>query len=266
MNCERAAELLPDYLQSNVTHEQEVELEAHMELCAKCREEAALWRELAMIPTEQPSPQSRARFMAMLDAYREGQSQDASAATRHGIWERFSFGSLLRPAAAFAMALLLLAVGFFAGKSSTPSEPRQPDLAAVQAELANMKQLVVLSMMQQQSASERLQGINWSTREPQADPRVVSALLHALRYDASVGVRLAALDALTRHSNQPQVRDGILQTLPTQKSPLVQVALIDALVEMRDKSAVRQLQQVQQDANANPAVRQRAEWALQRLN
>jgi HEAT repeat protein len=79
-------------------------------------------------------------------------------------------------------------------------------------------------------------------------------------------VRLAALDALSRHGNQPQVRNGLVETLQTQESPLVQVALIDALVEMRDTAAVRQLQRVRQDPNSNPAVRQRAEWAIEKLN
>jgi anti-sigma factor RsiW len=266
MKCERMAELLPDYLQGNLNHEQDDQIEEHMELCAKCREEAALWRDLALIPNEQPSPQLRSRFTAMLDAYREGQSEESGAAKRHGAWAGWMLGGWLRPAATFALALVLLAVGFFAGRYAGPSNSLSPELVTVQTELADMRQLVVLSMMQQQSASERLRGIDWSTREQQADPRVLSALLHALRFDTSVGVRLAALDALSRHSNQPLVRSGILETLPTQQSPLVQVALIDALVEMRDTSAVRQLQRVQRDANSNPAVRQRAEWAIQKLN
>jgi anti-sigma factor RsiW len=266
MKCERMAELLPDYLQRNLNHEQDEQVEAHLEGCAKCREEVALWRDLALIPEEQPSPLLRSRFTAMLEAYQHGQSEESGAGEQRAAWMGWMLGSWLRPAATFAMALALLAVGFFTGRNSSTSETRSPDLTAVQAELANMRQMLVLSMLQQQSASERLQGINWSTQERQADPRVLSALLHALRFDSSVGVRLAALDALSRHSNQPQVRSGLVETLPKQRSPLVQVALIDLLVEQRDTSAVQQLQNIQQDTNANPAVRQRAEWAIQKLN
>ena len=39
------------------------------------------------------------------------------------------------------------------------------------------------------------EGVSWSTREQQLNPQVLSALLHTLRYDPSVDVRLAALDA-----------------------------------------------------------------------
>jgi hypothetical protein len=137
----------------------------------------------------------------------------------------------------------------------------------MQSELTSMKQLVVLSMLQQQSATERLQGVTWSTREEQLDPQVLSALLHTLRYDGSVDVRLAALDALSRHARQqPQVHKGILDSLQQEQSPLVQVALIDLLLEWRDRDAAQRLQQLEQTPNLNPTVRQRVEWAKTKLN
>ena len=129
-----------------------------------------------------------------------------------------------------------------------------------------MKQLVVLSMLQQQSASARLEGVTWSTRDQQLDPQVLSALLHTLHYDASVDVRLAALDALSRHGRQPQVQKAVLDSLQQQQSPLVQVALIDLLLEWRDPDAAQRLQAFQQAPNLNPTVRQRVEWAKSKLN
>jgi HEAT repeat protein len=133
------------------------------------------------------------------------------------------------------------------------------------AELTNMRQLVALSMLQQQSASERLQGVSWSGLEAHLDPQIQSALLHTLRYDGSVDVRLAALDALSRHASQPQVRKSIGDALQEQQSPLVQVALIDQLAEWRDPDATQRLRNFQQTPNLNPAVRQRAEWAISKL-
>jgi hypothetical protein len=95
---------------------------------------------------------------------------------------------------------------------------------------------------------------------------VLSALLHTLRYDASVDVRLAALDALSRHARQPQVHKGILDSLQQEQSPLVQVALIDLLLEWRDRDAAQRLQQLEQSPNLNPTVRQRVEWAKSKLD
>jgi HEAT repeat protein len=124
---------------------------------------------------------------------------------------------------------------------------------------------VALSMLQQQSASERLQGVTWTRRDGQLDPQVLSALLHTLRYDNSVDVRLAALDVLSRHGAQPQVHKGVADTLQEQQSPLVQVALIDLLLEWRDPEAAQRLHKLEQSPNLNPAVRQRAEWAISKL-
>jgi HEAT repeat protein len=146
---------------------------------------------------------------------------------------------------------------------ATPS--RNDELAAMHAELSNMRQLVALSMLQQQSASERLQGVSWSSREAHLDSRIQAALLHTLRYDGSVDVRLAALDVLSRHASQPQVRKAVVDALQGQQSPLVQVALIDQLAEWRDPDATQRLRNFQQTPNLNPAVRQRAEWAISKL-
>jgi hypothetical protein len=258
MKCEHIAELLPDYLQGRLSAEQHHNVEVHLQQCADCSEEVVIWRKLSLLPVEQPGPASRARFEAMLQAYQAGRSR-ASA------WSWNVFHWLRSPLGAVAWSAALLAIGVFAGLRLAGPKPPSLDLAALQSELASMKQLVVLSMLQQQSASARLEGVTWSTRDQQLDPQVLSALLHTLRYDASVDVRLAALDALSRHGRQPQVHKAILDSLQ-QQSPLVQVALIDLLLEWRDPDAAQRLQALQQAPNLNPTVRQRVEWAKSKLN
>jgi len=132
--------------------------------------------------------------------------------------------------------------------------------------LTNMRQMVALSMLQQQSASQRLEGVSWTRREERLDPQVLSALTHTLRHDPSVDVRLAALDALSRHAGQPQVKKTVVDALQEQQSPLMQVALIDQLVEWRDGDAAAGLAKLRQLPNVNPTVRQRADWAISKLN
>ncbi|HKE31159.1 MAG TPA: zf-HC2 domain-containing protein, partial [Candidatus Angelobacter sp.] len=80
MNCEQIAELLPDYLQDSLGHDQRAMVEVHLQSCDQCREEVALWQKLSLLPEEQPGPELRARFKAMLDAYQEGRSQYRGAA------------------------------------------------------------------------------------------------------------------------------------------------------------------------------------------
>ncbi|HUC54361.1 MAG TPA: zf-HC2 domain-containing protein [Candidatus Cybelea sp.] len=270
MKCEHIAELLPDYLEGRLSADQHHNVEAHLEQCADCSEEVVIWRKLSLLPVDQPGPESRARFEAMFEAYQAGRSNppadDSHQGKRASTWNWNVFHWLRSPLGAMAWSVTLVAIGVFAGLRVAGPKPPSPDLAAMQSELTSMKQLVVLSMLQQQSASARLEGVTWSTREQQLDPQVLSALLHTLRYDQSVDVRLAALDALSRHSRQPQVHKGVLDSLQQEQSPLVQVALIDLMLEWRDRDAAHRLQELEQTPNLNPTVRQRVEWAKSKLN
>jgi len=259
------------------------QVEQHCEHCANCAQDVAMWKKLTLLPPDRPSPDSRARFDAMLHAYspatevssgrlpRRALSPNIAAPNVSDSSERaaqWSFFAWLRsPLGAVAWGAALLIFGIFIGtrvnKEATSAHP--DEIAAMHAELTNMRQLVALSMLQQQSASERLQGVSWSGLEAHLDPQIQSALLRTLRYDGSVDVRLAALDALSRHASQPQVRKGIGDALQEQQSPLVQVALIDQLAEWRDPDATQRLRNFQQTPNLSPAVRQRAEWAISKL-
>ena len=184
---------------------------------------------------------------------------DWSAATR---WLRSPVGAL-----AWSVALIVIGVliGTRVGDANSSGASRDRELADMHAELTSMRQLVALSMLQQQSASDRLQGVNYTNREDHLDPQVFAALMHTLRYDNSVDVRLAALDALSRHAGQPAVRKSVGDSLQTQQSPMVQVALIDLLSEWRDPEAAQRLRNFQQTPNLNPTVRQRAQWAVSKL-
>jgi len=270
MNCEQIADFLPDYLQGTLSSAQSREVEGHLQHCATCADEVSVWKKLSLLPTEQPSSESRARFEAVLHAFPTASAETttgrafANAKLASG-W-RAAIEWLRSPVGALAWTAAILVLGIFVGTRLSDANPaRTQELAAMHSELTNMRQLVVLSMLNQQSAGERLQGVNWSSREDHLDPQVQSALLRTLRFDTSVDVRLAALDALSRHASQPQIRRGLVETLQEQQSPLVQVALIDLLTEWRDPGAAQLLRKFQQTPNLNPTVRQRAEWAVSKL-
>ncbi len=71
-----------------------------------------------------------------------------------------------------------------------------------------MRQLVALSLLQQQNASDRLRGVNYAYRVEQSDPQVLSALLTTLDHDSNVNVRLAAVDAVRNFTDSPVGRKG----------------------------------------------------------
>jgi anti-sigma factor RsiW len=272
MNCEEIGELLPDYLQGRLSPDHAGEVEKHLATCATCGEEAALWKKLALLPEEQPSPALESRFKAMLESYQEGRWEKTSLAAEKiktpvpMLWGLGNWRQL--PAAGIVWACLFLACGYFIGKHADrgADAAAQAQLNEMRQELGATRQMVALSMLQQQSASQRLEGVSWSTRLPEPDPKVMGALMHTVRFDNSVDVRLAALDALGRYADRPEVRRELVDVLQTTQSPMVQVALIDLLVDLHDKSAVPQFKKFQQDPKVNPTVKKRVDWGIQQLN
>ncbi len=270
MKCEEMEILLADYIQGTLSADQRAQVEQHLAMCPQCSEEVSLWNKLAALPEQQPSPALRARFTDMLEAYQAGQITTKAANVsgwRSMVPPALLSGGWRTPAAGMAWAVLFLVIGFFAGRSMNRPEPNTNtnQMASVQNELANMRQMLELSLLQQQSASERLQAVSMTTQDSRPDPKVLNALVHALRYDNSVNVRLAALDALGHYHNQPDVRTGLREALQPQQSPLVQVALIDLMVDLRDTTMVDRLRQFERDPNVNPTVRQRAAWGVKQL-
>jgi anti-sigma factor RsiW len=277
MNCQQIEALLPDFLQNALSPAQAADVEQHCQHCANCAQDIVMWKKLALLPDEKPSAESRDRFDAMLHAYTATAAETAASAraNANSVQQQpaaakpaWNFLEWLRsPFGAVAWSAALLLIGLYAGThiGNRIAPEHGDEIASLHAEVTSMRQLVALSMMQQQSASERLQGVSWSGLEAHLDPQIQSALLHTLRYDGSVDVRLAALDALSRHASQPQIRKGIGDALEEQQSPLVQVVLIDQLAEWRDPDATQRLRNFQQTPNLNPAVRQRAEWAISKL-
>jgi hypothetical protein len=269
MRCEQVRERLTDLL----TGEEGAELDSvreHLAACPGCQAEAdalrQVWSALDAVPSAQPdSTAMRARFASMLDGYEHG--RDGAAAAR---WE--SMNSWLaafwprQPLVQLAAAAALLVIGLAAGRATRPAAPPPSDeMAALRTELRETRQMVTLSLLQQQSASDRLRGVSWSGRLEEPGGEVVNALLEALLHDPNVNVRLASIDALARFADQQAVRQAAIEALQSASSPLVQIALIDFVVGAQEKTSIEALKRLAADPALNEAVRSRVDWGLTQL-
>jgi len=126
--------------------------------------------------------------------------------------------------------------------------------------------MVALSLLQQESATERLRGVDYTGGMQTMEPEVISALTEAVAHDPSVNVRLAAIDVLSKASGSPAVLQSLRQSLPRQESPMVQAALIDYLVDARDGRSLGALERLAAQPNLNPAVLERANFAVRELS
>ena len=162
-----------------------------------------------------------------------------------------------------AAAAIIAVCGFVAGRYLPHEQPSE--MAGLRREVQDMREMFALSLLQQQSASDRLRGVSYSYQMDKNDSQIRGALLEALNSDSSVDVRLAAVDALRRISTQPPVRQGFLDSLQRPQAPMVQIALIDTMVELNEPKSVGVLRKLQASGEADDLVKQRAKWGLEQM-
>jgi hypothetical protein len=264
MTCEEAKTRMTDYWSRTLGEAGETDFMAHLASCEACRNEVsrvgALWQGLDLLPVEEPSGKVRDRFYEMLGAYRQGLAAAETRPVRH--WWTM-------PAWQSAAAAVLLAAGLGIGYGVRGGGQPPGEVSQLREEVASMRQLVALSLMQQQSASERLRGVSWSYQVEPSDKEVLNALVTAVNHDPNVNVRLAAVDALRPFTGSPSThlaaRNAVIQALPKQTTPIVQVALIDFLAELKERNAAPELRRLVSDPDIDSGVRNRAAWALERM-
>lgn len=256
MNCEQVDRLLIDSLIGDLGESERQELEEHLGACKRCRIEAVelegVWQDLGDLESsdpEVPSGRLMRRFRLSLADYEANLTQrrpNRFLEWWSGMWE-------LHPAwqGAFSAALIVIGVvigaGLTAGRQTTRSE-----VDALRAEMETMSRAVSVSLLQHQSASERLRAVSWSRRAG-GDGEVLSALLAAAREDPNVNVRLAAIDALAVHAEQGPVRAGLIETLERADSPLVQLAVLEVVAGERGL-ANGELQKLIDSGEVDPTV------------
>ncbi len=271
MNGHPTRETFAEYLLGDLNPSALADVRAHLSSCPGCREEleslSAVWAKLGVMPREQPGPDLRRRFYDMLEAYKEGMEKEAGGVNIGQALSRWVERIMpRRPVAQLALSLILVAAGAGTGLLMSRRRPAfENEMASLRAEVMDMRQTVALSMLKQASPSERLMGVSWSAQLKQPDQRILQALLETLDDDPNINVRLAAVDALYLFYDHPRVKAGLPASLSRQTSPLVQLALIDLLVEIRERHAAEALRSLIQDEKLNPEVKKRAELGLARL-
>lgn len=260
MNCNEALELFTEGLASALPDRAAAELAAHLAACDVCTAEATelrrIWKELERLPEELPGEEMRQRFAATLaplvaEAGRRRRGPGGSGRVIEGLGARLEAwlaGWLpRRPLAQAGFAAAALAAGVLVGAGPTLGLWRggashaegRGEIGELRDEVRSLSRLVTLSLLKQDSASERLRGVSFGRQAGGADERVLEALLDTLARDPDVNVRLAAVDALAQAAGRPLVRDQLLEEVVKQRSPMVQIALVDLLVT-HDRAASRQ--------------------------
>ncbi|UCD20144.1 MAG: HEAT repeat domain-containing protein, partial [candidate division WOR-3 bacterium] len=149
--------------------------------------------------------------------------------------------------------------------SQTPEERYEERLDLMSSEIREMKRMMTLATLNQSSAHERMRAIHRIRTSGTVDEGMIALLLDTLGHDSNANVRLVALEALAAHADVPGAREGLVQSLDRQESPLVQLALTDVIVRLNEKQAVGHFRRILQQKDLNDVVRTRINDSLKIL-
>ncbi len=169
---------------------------------------------------------------------------------------------LYRAAAVVALLLLGTSIAYWINRYND----QQREIAQLQQQMKETKDLMMMMLGNEQSASKRIQGVNVAYNITRADDEIVRALVTTMNGDPNSNVRLAALEALGKFIDDPAVRRALIASLPRQQDPIVQIALIQLMVKMKEKSVLNELQRIVDDASTMKAVRDEAYSGIMKLS
>jgi hypothetical protein len=209
------------------------------------------------VETPSPSKQLDDAFYAMLE--KEKRSRKPAGEFWKGLFNRAEFV----PRLAFASVALM--IGVAAGFFLRSPQAKEQQLEVLGQEVSDLKELVMLSLLEKESTTDRLKAVGLTQEMDQASQKVTQALLQTLNTDENVNVRLAALEALKAYANNGGVREGLVRSIGKQESPLVQVALAEVMVALQVKSSVKELERIVRDENTPIDAKKKIEESIKIL-
>jgi hypothetical protein len=271
MECKDYREQFTALLTDSIHQKERTEIENHLAGCDDCRKEfeaaGKIWNLMGEMPQPEPSASMSTGFETILRNFKieAGEKRNTVREWLNKIREYWSLQAQPR----LAFSLLLVAIGLIGGYllrqpgQSAISYNRQID--SLSSQVLEMKQVMMLSLLKDPSASQRIQGVSYTEELSSVDLKVIGALFTTLNEDPNVNVRLATLDALVKLAREPKVREGLVRSIDLQDSPLMQSAIADAMVKLQEKSSVKSLQRLLNKKDLNKMVKINIEKSIQKL-
>ena len=132
-------------------------------------------------------------------------------------------------------------------------------------EISSMKEMMLLSLIDKESTTDRLRAVALTNEMSGVSERVSQALFYTLNNDENDNVRLAALEALYVYANDPAVRQGLIESIQKQDSPIVQITLAEVMVALQEKKSVVEFREILKRNNLEPTAKKKIEESIEEL-
>ena len=246
MTSEKAKLLLQKYKQRPLNEQEEQELEQYLEIGLIQLEELEdlqqLSNQLDQLISQELSKSMKGDFQQLL-AYENSRPRIAWVEKIQQVFDQIMPRS---PLGSLALASFMLILGLVAGNYifSSPDSGQNQKIAVLSSQMDEMKEMMMLSLLEKESPSERLKAVNMTQEMPDASKQITDALFVTLNTDDNVNVRLEALNALYHYADHPNVREELIRSIAQQDSPFMQIALAEVMVALQEKKSVPALKEL----------------------
>ncbi|NKI30673.1 HEAT repeat domain-containing protein [Croceivirga thetidis] len=251
-----------DYLRGDLSKEQEIEfndfLKKNESFKVEFDELLTSWDMLNMVSIPEPSENMDAKFYEQL--YLQENSATATSSEKNWFQEIFTW---FRPQYAFGLILLIL--GLVGGYFLRPDTQQSTVQTAVVEDGSEVREKLVLTLLEQPSANKRLQGVHEVTKMDKTTEAVTKALFTTLNRDSNVNVRLAAVESLSKYVENPEVRMGLIQSISNQDSPIVQIALADLMVALQEKESIKSMEELLDKPDIDTTVSKKLKESINQI-
>lgn len=274
MNCENASEMMVDWLNNQMPASERAAFEMHMDECPDCQNELKatrqIWLTMGNVAVPKPSDNLPIQFYTMLETFKGAENKKVK---KTAFWEElkykletiFTQKMLFRLSYSMCLLFIGLAGGYWLNRQQSPDYREQIQTLSNQMQEMNQKMMLTLLENENSSATERLEAVSYTEKIDQVDGKVVEALLSTLNNDSNVNVRLVTLEALAKLADNPKVREGLVQSILTQDTPLVQAALADIMVKLEEKRSIKPLQRLLEKDDTDAIVKTKIKETLKTL-
>ena len=267
MTCAEVQAMLPEFVDDTLDSSLKSDVDRHLLTCPECSQESSDLRELfkAMENNRpiRPSIALKDNFLAMLEAetaaVEASKRREARSSARVITW----FSALGKVAVAAAILLVGMLIGYRVRWGSPAAS--STEIAELKSAVKDVKETLMINMLGNESASERIKAVNYAEEIPAPNQRVITALVGALNNDKSVNVRLAALYSLARYNDNRTVTDSLVSSLGRQTEPIIQIVLINILGERKEPKAVQPMRNLLDNQKTLKEVKDMARKELNKL-
>lgn len=260
MKCSTIENNIIGYVDGTLSATDKQQFELHVKTCDACKkiveETQQLLNTMDCVEPAQPSEKVREGFMEFLEEEKALQKTVRTLpASTHVSW---------KTAFQVAASVVLLMAGYMMGTYFS-SAKNTTEISRLEQQKDQLKTEMTLALMENRSASKRIQAVNFSEEMEQLDSALLQAIIDRMQLDANVNVRLTAAEALSRFSDNIAVRDAFIEVLENEKNPEIQIAVIQFLVQAKDKRAIRPMKELLNEPEVPIFVKNQLDKGVQQL-